>query len=136
MTTTTTITGTNEMSVEEWRELQKAPAKYGNKKCTVGALTFDSQAEANRYAELRLMEVAGIISGLRCQPSYDLQAAFTDGTGTRHRSIRYVGDFAYMEKGCEVVEDVKGHRTEVFKLKEKLFRFRYPHINFRIIDIH
>lgn len=32
-----------------------------------------------------------------------------------------------------VVEDVKGHKTDVFKLKERLFRQLYPDVDFRIL---
>lgn len=110
-------------------------SKYGNRKVAVGPLTFDSQAEADRFTDLQIMVKAGAISGLIVHPSFELQAAFTDSTGSRHRAINYEGDFAYTEAGKTVVEDVKGVRTEVFKLKEKLFRFRYPHIDLRVIDL-
>jgi hypothetical protein len=36
------------------------------------------------------------------------------------REVCYIADFVYQEDGKLVVEDVKGHRTEVYKLKKKL----------------
>jgi hypothetical protein len=123
-------------SIEEYRRQLKAAANTrANKRTQVDGYTFDSQAEAARYGELRLSEQAGAISGLTIHPVFLLQEAFK-ANGRTHKAISYEGDFGYTEKGVQVVEDVKGHRTEVFRLKEKLFRYRYPHINFRIIDIH
>lgn len=126
----------NTISVEQYREiLKKQSNSRGNDPTTIDGHTFDSKAEAKRYGELKLMVQAGEISDLTVHPVYELQTAFRDATGSRHRSIRYEGDFGYTERGRAVVEDVKGHRTEVFKLKEKLFRFRYPYIDFRVLDI-
>lgn len=120
------------IGVDEYRKLLKRQA---NTRGNTRDGTFDSKAEARRYEELRLAEQAGAISSLTIHPTYELQAAFTDSAGRRHRAIRYEGDFSYTEHGRAVVEDVKGHRTEVFKLKEKLFRFRYPSIDFRIVEV-
>lgn len=43
------------------------------------------------------------------------------------REIVYVADFTYFdkEKGVPVVEDVKGMRTAVYKLKKRLMAERY-----------
>jgi hypothetical protein len=43
-----------------------------------------------------------------------------------------VADFRYHENGRLVVEDTKGMETAVFKIKAKLFRYRYPTIELRI----
>lgn len=127
---------TETISIDEYRDLLKRQSNTrGNELTTIDGYTFDSQAEAKRYEELKLSVQAGAISDLQVHPVYELQAAFRDASGARHRSIRYEGDFGYTEGGRAVVEDVKGHRTEVFKIKEKLFRFRYPFIDFRVINI-
>ncbi len=107
----------------------------GNERTTIDGYSFDSMGESRRYNELKLLIAGGTITDLQVHPVYPLQAAFTDATGRRHRAISYEGDFGYTEAGIAVVEDVKGHRTEVFRLKEKLFRFRYPSIDFRIVEI-
>ena len=98
---------------------------------TLDGIVFASKAEMNRYAELRMFERAGIISELKRQPRFILQVA-----AHKMRSIVYVADFRYLEKssGHVVVEDVKGHRTDIYKLKLKLFRERYPDIDFREIS--
>lgn len=103
--------------------------KYGNAPTVVDGHRFDSKAEANRYSELRLMERAGVISALECQPCYVL--------GTGKRPPVYVADFRYREAARLIVEDVKGGKatqTAVFKLKAKLFRERYPDIELRIVE--
>lgn len=88
---------------------------------TVDGITFDSLAEARRYSELRLMERAGEIAQLELQPVYLL-----------HAGIKYRADFRYRDKdGREVVEDVKGHLTDVYRLKKKLLLADYSEIDFR-----
>lgn len=120
----------------------KVRTKYGNEPIEIDGYRFDSKAEARRYQELLLLEAAGQIEELTVHPVYELQAAFRGTDGKRHSAIRYEADFSYIEvidpnsvQGRLVAEDVKGHRTAVFLLKEKLFRFRYPHIEFRVLDI-
>jgi hypothetical protein len=106
--------------------------KYGARKVTVDGVTFDSRGEAKRYADLRLMEKAGLIQNLTLQPTYTLVDAFTDAHGGRWRAITYRGDFQYTEAGETVVEDFKGLETPVFKLKRKLFLNRYRDVVFRV----
>lgn len=98
--------------------------KYRARKTTVDGITFDSKREANRYLVLKGMEEDGAIEGLRRQVRYELVPAF-DVDGTHYRPVYYVADFVYVEDGKEVVEDVKGVRTDVYKLKSKLFARRY-----------
>ena len=49
------------------------------------------------------------------------------------RNITYVADFAYTEKGREVVEDVKGKETVAFRLKQKMFWKTHPELELRIV---
>jgi hypothetical protein len=95
-------------------------------------ITFDSKGEAARYQELRLLEQAGEIADLRVHTRWELQPGWRDSTGKWWRPITYESDFDYMEGDEFVVEDFKGMKTQVFKLKEKLFRFLYPEFTFRI----
>lgn len=95
---------------------------------------FASKAEARRYAELRLLERAGEIQDLRLQPVYVLQDSFIHfRTGKRIQPIRYIGDFEYREGGHLVVEDVKGYEPLVWRIKKKLFMYRYPNIDLRVV---
>lgn len=108
-------------------------SKYGNTKTTVDGILFDSKAEAARYRELCFLQAAGHITQLHCQPVYELQEAFTDNQKKRQQRITYIGDFFYYDGEQPVVEDVKGRETEVFRLKAKLFKKRYPSIKFVIV---
>lgn len=98
--------------------------KYHARKTTVDGITFDSRKEADRYLVLKGMEEDGLIEDLRRQVRYELVPAF-DVDGRHYRPVYYVADFVYVEGGREVVEDVKGMRTDVYKLKSKLFARRY-----------
>lgn len=99
-------------------------SKYRAKRTTVNGITFDSRKEAYRYLTLKGMEEEGLIEDLRRQVRYELVPAF-DVDGTHYRPVYYVADFVYVEDGRKVVEDVKGVKTDVYKLKSKLFARRY-----------
>lgn len=99
-------------------------SKYRAKKTCVDGITFDSCKEADRYLVLKGMEEDGSIEDLRRQVRYELIPAF-DVDGKHCRPVYYVADFVYREDGREVVEDVKGVRTDVYRLKSKLFARRY-----------
>jgi hypothetical protein len=110
-------------------------SKYNNKRVQADGYTFDSKVEYQRYQELRLLERAGTICDLQVHPVYELLPTFTDRTGKRHAPVRYEADFSYCEcvSGRGVVEDVKGVRTEVFRIKMKMFLRWYGHLDFRLI---
>lgn len=99
-------------------------SKYRARKTTVDGITFDSKREADRYLVLKGMEADGSIKDLRRQVRYELVPAF-NADGRHYRPVYYVADFVYVENGKEVVEDVKGVRTDVYRLKSKLFARRY-----------
>lgn len=77
---------------------------------------FPSKAEANRYAALRLQERAGLIVGLVLQPSFAIRSQ-RDPLRTL---FTYRADFQYTRDGQQIIEDVKGLETDVFKLKKAL----------------
>lgn len=97
----------------------KAQSKYRAKRTEVGGITFASQKEARRYQELKLLERAGKVRDLRLQPKFQLLVGST--------SIgAYIGDFEYLtDYGEVVVEDVKGFKTPVYRLKKKHVEAQY-----------
>ena len=104
-------------------------SKFGSVKTVIDGITFASKAEGKRYAELRLLEHAGKICNLVLQPRFLLQPSFKF-RGKTERAIEYVADFQYVAGSdgnilYEVVEDVKGFKTEAYKIKRKLFLFQY-----------
>jgi len=106
-------------------------SKYKNKKTVIDGITFMSQKEGMRYLQLKDRERNGLIKNLKLQVSYELQPSFKLDNKTI-RAITYVADFTYMENingdipaWKEVIEDVKGIRTPLYKLKKKLFEYKY-----------
>lgn len=99
--------------------------KYHAKKTRLDGLTFDSQKEAQRYAELKLLERAGQIHSLRRQVKYELIPAQKIHGRTVERACSYIADFVYEENGQTVVEDVKGFRTKDYLIKRKLMLERH-----------
>ena len=106
--------------------------KYHNQKTEVDGILFDSKLEAKRYSELKLLERAGEISCLQLQPDFELIPAFKKN-GKAYRKTAYIADFMYFDKREQrfIVEDTKGFKTEIYKLKRKLFEFQYPHLSIR-----
>lgn len=102
----------------------KASSKYRNKKTVVDGITFDSQKEAKRYGELKLLEKAGEISHLELQPVIKLEIAGHKIVFDSGRQARYKGDFRYFDESAAHfrVEDTKGYRTRDYKLKKAILR--------------
>lgn len=103
-------------------------SKYKNRKTTVDGIVFDSKKEAARYQDLRLLERAGEIQDLRCQVPFELVPAQRDAKGKLvERPVKYLADFVYKDcaTGERVVEDVKGYRTDVYKIKRRLMNHLY-----------
>ena len=102
------------------------PSKYHARKTVVDGITFDSKREAKRYGELKLLERAGAIKGLQRQVPYELIPAF-DVDGKHYRPTVYIADFTYTDAktGEEIVEDCKGYRTDIYRLKSKIFAHKY-----------
>ncbi len=106
--------------------------KYKNTKIVVDNIKFDSNLEATRYKELKLLQRAKQISNLRLQVPFLLQEGFKKN-GKTHRKIEYIADFVYEVDGQTIVEDTKGMKTETFKIKQKLFEYKYPELSIKII---
>ena len=111
--------------------------KYHNKKTVADGIKFDSKLEAERYAQLKMMERAGVIRDLELQPEYELIPSFRKNGKTWRRTL-YKADFMYIlaEDDSYIIEDVKGSTaviTDVFRLKQKLFEYRYPELTIKIV---
>ena len=98
--------------------------KYHNKKVTIDGIDFPSQKEGKRYLELKEMRDRGEITDLKLQVPFILVPAFNVGK-KRYRKMEYIADFTYMQNGDKIVEDTKGYRTEVYKIKKKLMAYIY-----------
>lgn len=101
-------------------------SKYKAKKTEVDGIKFMSEAEANRYVDLKRLQRAGHIKHLSLQPRFMLQEGFVNvHTGKKERMIEYVADFMYLENNVIIVEDCKGFKTSDYKIKRKLFIHQY-----------
>ena len=100
--------------------------KYKNNKVEYDGIIFDSQKEAQRYAELKLLEKVGKIKDLKRQVPFTLIPKILDQNGkVIQRACKYYADFVYTLNGKLVVEDVKGVRTQVYKIKKKLMLYQH-----------
>ena len=111
--------------------------KYHNAKTIVDGIKFDSKLEAKRYLQLKEWEKEGRITGLELQPCFELVPAF-EKNGKKWRRTVYKADFQYYScaDGKCIVEDVKGSEkvlTDVFRLKRKLFEYRYNELSLSIV---
>ena len=110
--------------------------KYRNKKIEYDGHIFDSRKEYERYLILKSWEKNGDITDLECQKKFVLIPAqrAADTVNSRGRRVQgkvierecaYYADFVYydVKTGRFVVEDVKGMRTEVYKLKKKMLLY-------------
>lgn len=109
----------------------RAISKYGAKAQVVDGIRFHSRKEARRYGELKLLEKAGELHGLRLQPKFQLVAWHSD-----HSRINVVGEYRADFEYCAcrripcvrshvVVEDVKGFRTPLYRWKKRHVEAQY-----------
>lgn len=90
-------------------------SKYGAARTSCGEHNHASKKEARRCGELRLLNQAGEIIDLKQQPVYEMHG------------VTYRADFEYEERSKDgawtlVVEDCKGFRTPVYRLKKTLMK--------------
>ena len=99
------------------------PSKFGNKKHQLDGINFVSKAEAAYYwFHIKPRHDAGEINNLVFQPRIRCQVGEV-------KICDYVADFSYFDRnetgqheqqGCQVIVEVKGYKTDVYKLKKKL----------------
>lgn len=100
----------------------KKQNKYRNIPTVVYGIKFASKKEGQRYKDLILMQKAGIVKSIELQKSYKLGGRF-----------RYVCDFyVKWSDGRKTVEDVKGYRTQAYKVKKAWMKEKY---NIDIVEI-
>lgn len=117
-------------------------SKYHNRqvKTSDGAI-HDSQREAVRWNQLRLLERAGKIKDLKRQVTFILIPTQREKTTEVYKrgdkkgqpkegkvlenQVSYIADFTYkdIETGEFVVEDTKGFRTKDYIIKRKLMLY-------------
>ena len=94
-------------------EQAKAKPKYGNKVTEVAGKKFDSKKEAAFFLQLQQDPT---VKSIRTQVKYEL---IPKQQG--ERACSYVADFVVeYHDGRTVVYDVKGMKTDVYRIKRKL----------------
>lgn len=94
------------------RRWPRKNAKYG----AVRTNGFASKREAAHYQKLKLLEQAGEIRDLQQQVRFNLVV-------NDKKICAYVADFTYrLKDGKAVIDETKGYKTDVFKLKWKLLQ--------------
>lgn len=115
-----------------FKKEEKKPSKYHNRKVdyrdpkTGETITFDSEKERDYYLILKDRERRGEIRYLTRQYEIEIQPSFIDKRGKKIRRITYKADFAYrdLKDGNTHIIDVKGYKTEIYKLKKKLLAYK------------
>lgn len=122
------------MSAKQFREMLQPQKtnKYNAVKTETDGIVFDSKKEATRYWQLVLLAKEGKVKNLQRQVRFVLQEGFINNEKQKVRPIFYFADFCYERNGVKIVEDVKSPatRTQVYKVKKKLFQYRYPEYKF------
>ena len=100
--------------------------KYGSKKTVIDGITFDSKKEAARWLELKALEASGAITKLERQLSFPFVL-------NGKKICTYRCDFAYFDQKTKarVYEDVKGYRTDIYRLKKKMLHAFFPLVELR-----
>ncbi|UWQ47635.1 DUF1064 domain-containing protein [Leisingera aquaemixtae] len=121
---------TERMTAGQYRDAHPKPAgedrrrvRGAQRTTTADGVTHDSKSEAQRWEELKLLQQAGAICGLRRQVEIGLvgrDGPIMTDSGKQQRVYR--ADFVYVDNalGITVIEDRKGHETEVFNLKKAI----------------
>lgn len=121
----------SKMAVQE----VKRRSKYGNRKVVRDGIKFDSEREAARFAELKVLRAMGKIRDLRLQANFTLVEGYKTIEGEGIKPIVYRADFV-CERATEPdrngtvywlreVEDAKGAKTKDYLLKKKLMQDKF-----------
>ena len=70
-------------------------SKYGNRKVVCDGIKFDSEREAARFGELKVLRAMGKIRDLRLQANFTLVEGYTTIEGKRIKPMVYRADFVY-----------------------------------------
>lgn len=108
--------------------------KYKNHRTEIDGIVFASSSEAQYYVDMRELQLMGVVEKIERQVKYEIQPAFVKN-GVKFGKIDYVADFriTYQTGVIEIVE-IKGFETDVWKLKHKLFEYKYPDLTIKVIN--
>lgn len=101
--------------------------KYSAVATVIDGVRFASKAEARRYVDLKVLERIGEVKDLELQPKFPLHVPVKGRAGVFQKVCTYIADFRYRlgPNGLLVVEDVKGMKTTMYRLKKKMVEAEY-----------
>ena len=104
-----------EWTLERYHQHQrrgKGKKRQNSRQVPLDGYVFDSETEARRYQELKLLARAGHIRDLKPHPEFSMQKSGQDKFGRTYRKRSYKADFKYwdIQKGRWVAEEVKARR--------------------------
>lgn len=133
-------------------EVQKM-GKIKHKKTKIDGIVFHSKMESRYYELLKSQLENGEIKSFKLQPEFILQEKFiiVDGKtilgsdpdfnkikrqtkAPTIQAIKYISDFEveHLDGRIEII-DTKGQETADFKIKKKMFMYKYPHLELKVI---
>ncbi len=100
--------------------------KYNNTKVEYKGIKFDSIKEMKHYQLLEYLQKIGEIKELKLQVPYELIPKYKINNKTVRKCV-YLADFTYITTKDDKLHviDTKGFRTDVYRLKKKLFEYKY-----------
>ena len=111
--------------------ISESKSKYNNEKPTYydpdlkETIKFDSIKERDYYLILKDRLKRGEIFRLQRQFKITIQPPFTTPQGEKIQAITYKADFVYLDSGGVThIVDVKGFKTDVYRLKKKLLAYK------------
>ncbi|GAB6426231.1 hypothetical protein bcgnr5372_34620 [Bacillus luti] len=112
---------------------KRSKSKYKAKKRFIDYTTFDSHNESLYYLELKDLLTKGLILSFEMQPRFLLQESFSKN-GITFPKLEYIADFIVLniDNTIEII-DVKGVQTTEFKIKQKLFEYRYTELHIKLL---
>lgn len=111
-------------------------SRYVTYKPIIDGIQFDSLMEARYFIKLQKDKKEGVIIDFERQIPFELQPKFKKN-GKTYRGIEYVCDFFVNVNGTiKQVIDIKGKETVEFKIKHKLFEYKYPEYNLKLIQFY
>lgn len=103
--------------------------KYGNVKVVIDGYKFDSKMEADYYYRLKIQLTKNEIREFEVHPKFVLQPGFKY-KGKAIAAITYTSDFKVIYNSGEIhLVDVKGAKTNEFKLKEKMMKYMFKDVS-------
>jgi len=103
--------------------MPRGKSKYKAISCRTQDGYFASKKELARWEQLKLLQQAGAIKGLTRKREH---CTFPLRGYNGSEVCKYIADYVYVADSKNVAEDAKGFKTDVYKIKRKLFLDNYP----------